>query len=122
MGRGKGIAPEPVAKMSALVTVDPFSWIDQWRKTTQLFAWLSLLFQMGLSALCTFLFVTGTALVANTDVWVSIGAGMISTSVVLGTFFGISPLTRGMFFVRPAAEAKAEIESDIAITQRNPKL
>lgn len=108
--------------MTALVTVDPFSWIDQLRRTTKLFEWLSLLFQMGFSALCTFLFVTGTALVANTDVWVSIGLGMSSTAVVLGAFFARSELTRGMFFVRPAAEAKAEIESDLAITQRNPKL
>lgn len=108
--------------MSPLISVDPFSWIDQLRKTTKLFEWITLIFQMGFSATVTFLSVTGTALMSHASTGVAIGSGMSSTAVVLAVFFGRSSLTRGMLLVRPMSEAKAELESDLAITERNPNL
>jgi len=106
----------------ALVNVDPFGWIVELRKQTRIFEWCSLLFQMGFSALVTFLSVCGASLMGGAQTEWAVGSGMASTAVVLAVFFGRSELTRGMLFVRPMAEAQKELEAGMAITERNPNL
>lgn len=75
--------------------------------------WIRLIFQMGISGLITFLFIAGGCLVAGQTVKFATGMGMTWVAVVLTVYCRKSALTRGMFFVLPAAEGKKEIESNI---------
>ena len=98
--------------------VDLFSWIDQWRKTTKLFAWISLIFQMSFSAFVTFCGVCGGILAAGKPWSVAIGFGLCGVATTLATFFASSDLTRGMMFVRPTQLAQDEIQQSEAITRK----
>lgn len=102
-----------------LTISDPLGFIATLKKNTKLFQWVSLLFQMGLSALVSFCFTCGSALMAHATTPVAIGGGMVSVAVVLCTFFGASELTRGMMLVRPEKEAEAQLNADIAITRKS---
>jgi ABC-type multidrug transport system permease subunit len=82
--------------------------------------WLKFLFELGFSALVSFLFVTGTALVADAESLVAIGAGMIASALSLTVLFRRenSRLTKGMLVVLPSAEAAKEIATDFEIIQK----
>jgi len=98
--------------------VDLFSWIDQWRKTTKLFGWISLIFQMAFSSFVTFCGVCGGILAAGKPTAVAVGFGLCGVATTLATFFASSELTRGMMFVRPVELASKEIAVGEAITRK----
>lgn len=107
------------------MTADPFAAIADIilgiyheRKVQQ---WISLLFQMGFSAIVTFLFECGTLLTTTKSWTISVGGGMVMSAVVLTIFFRSSPLTKGMLGVLPSAEAQKEIDSSIQRIQRASK-
>ena len=94
------------------------SFIEAEKKAKRTEAWLSLIFQMVLSALIAFLFAGGTAMTASKSFAFGCGAGMVSAAVVLAYFFRRSPLTRGMMLVLPQAEANTEINTDLQVIQK----
>lgn len=87
-------------------------------KTKRLLQWWTLIFQMGLSALVTFLFVAGSTLTATRSFALGFGAGMVASAVVLVYFFRRSALTQGMMLVAPEDEATKELNSDLQVIQK----
>lgn len=81
--------------------------------------WMKLLFEVGFSMLGTFLFVCGTSLSTGAKTSVSVGLGMISSSIILFSLLRRSELTKGMTFMAPAKEAEAEINTDVQVIIRN---
>ena len=104
-----------------LTISDPLGFIADLKKNTKLFGWVSLIFQLLMSGTVTFLFTTGTALVAHQPTPVAIGEGMIMCAVSLVGVFTLSPLTRGMILVRPEDEAEAELKAKMAVTEKGTK-
>ena len=104
------------------ITGDPFTAIVNIflgiYETKKVQQWVVLLFQMFFSAFSTFLFVCGSSLVSTKSWSLSIGAGMISSSLVLVVLFRRSPLTKGMMAVLPIDEAKVEIATDVQIIEK----
>lgn len=103
-----------------LTVSDPLGFIADIKRNTQLFKWISLIFQMALSSVVSFCGVTGLALVNHSSPTIAIGYGLASVATVLSVFFGSSPLTRGMMLVKPEKLAEEQIKTNIAITTRNP--
>jgi ABC-type multidrug transport system fused ATPase/permease subunit len=103
-----------------LTISDPLGFIASLKKTTKLFQWVSLLFQMALSAFVSFCSTAGGVLMANKSWPLAIGSGLTSVAVVLSIFFVTSDLTRGMMLVRPEKEAEAELSANVAVTRKNP--
>ena len=103
----------------SLIGVDLLGFVADIKRDTKLFQWLSLIFQMTLSSVVTFLFTCGSALVAHVSTPVAIGSGMVAVAVTLCIFFGSSELTRGMMLVRPEKEVEEQLKSDIAITRKS---
>jgi hypothetical protein len=55
----------------------------------------------------------------KTQNWaLSIGSGMVVSSVSLAVFFRMSPLTKGMMAVLPAEEAAKELNTNIQIIEK----
>lgn len=108
----------------AIISVDPFAWIDQWRKTTKTFTWISLIFQMAFSAIVTFLFIGGTTMLtaiqlgSHHPVITGLATAMIWVSLVLTVLWRRSNLTKGMILVAPQAEANQEVKEDIQVVQK----
>lgn len=103
----------------SLLSVDLLGFIADIKRDTKMFQWVSLIFQMSLSSVVTFLFTCGSAMVANASVPHAIGSGMVAVAVVLCIFFGSSELTRGMMLVRPEKEVEAQLQTDVAITRKS---
>ena len=102
----------------ALISVDPFQWIDAWRRTTKLFEWVRLIVSIGFSGLTSFLFVCGTVLMHGEAKPFAIGSGMASAAVMMTVVWRTSPLTKGTTVALPAAEAKAELETNVEVISK----
>jgi hypothetical protein len=87
-------------------------------KTKRLLQWGTLIFQMGLSATVTLLFVAGTVLTTTGSFALGFGSGMSASAVVLVYFFRRSPLTKGMMLVAPQDEAEQEIKNNFQTIQK----
>lgn len=102
--------------------MDPFNAIGGlilgWLKNKALQGWIKLLFTMFFSAGVSFLFICGSMLVSTRDWAVSIGTGMIVSSITVTVLFRTSPLTKKMMVVLPADEAKQEIQTDVQIINK----
>lgn len=81
-------------------------------------SWITLIFQMTLSAITTFLFLCGTSLIASKSFEIGIGSGMVGAAIVITVFFRRSNLTKGMLMVLPTDEAKDELETNLQSIQR----
>jgi hypothetical protein len=77
--------------------------------------WLKFLFELGFSAVLSFLFVTGSLLAATTPASIAIGLGMVAAAIAMTTLFRRekSKLTKGMMIVLPEAEATKELAADL---------
>jgi hypothetical protein len=80
--------------------------------------WVRLIFQMGLSALITFLFICGAALVAGAELEIAVGSGMVMVALVLTVYSRTSKELSGMLFVLPAEEAQKEIDTNFQTITR----
>jgi len=85
--------------------------------------WLKFLFEMGFSAVVSFLFTCGTVLVSTHSPATAIGAGMMLAAIAMATLFRRerSKLTKGMLVVLPSAEAAQEIATDLQAIQKPDK-
>lgn len=81
--------------------------------------WIKLCFEVGFSVIGTFLFSCGSALITGARVSISVGTGMISSSIILFSLLRKSDLTKGMTFMAPAKEALEEINTDTQTIVRN---
>jgi Na+/phosphate symporter len=81
-------------------------------KQSAMSLWLKLLFTMVFSALCSFLFTCGTVLVSTKSWTLAVGSGMIVAATAMVVLYRVSPLTKGLTVVIPAAEAAKELETD----------
>jgi hypothetical protein len=61
----------------ALISVDPFQWIDAWRRTTKLFDWVRFLVSLGFTGVVSFLGACGGALIKTHDKVFAVGSGMV---------------------------------------------
>lgn len=91
------------------------SLIIGWHRVSKMQEWIRLIFQIMVSMIGSFCFVTGTALTASHNWPISVGSGLISAAVVLGVYVRRSALLKGMMFVFPAEEAGTEINTDIQV-------
>lgn len=82
--------------------------------------WLKFLFELGFSAVVSFLFVCGTVLASTRSASVAIGSGMVMAAIAMTTLFRREKdkLTRGMLVVLPSAEATQEIATDLQSIQK----
>lgn len=78
-------------------------------------AWFVLLFQLGFSAVVSFLYAAGAALVGGVPVAVAIGMGMVFSATAMTVVFRRSPATKGMTVALPADEAKTELDSPVQV-------
>ena len=87
--------------------------------------WFRLVASIIISAVCTFLFVFGSALIAGysqgyTPLWdlvLSIGTASTSTSVVVGFMWKTNPATKGIPFAFVEAEQDAEFKTNLGYDQ-----
>lgn len=84
-------------------------------------AWLRFLFEMGFSAVVSFLFICGSVLATTKSPSIAIGSGMVMAAIAMTTLFRRekSKLTKGMLVVLPSAEAAQEIATDLQTIQKN---
>ena len=101
-----------------LTISDPLKFIADLKDHTKIFQWITLLFQVAVSLMGTFMLACGGALVAKASVPWAIGHGMVWDAIVLAVFTRRSPLLKGMMFVFPSDEARQEIESGIQVIER----
>ena len=87
-------------------------------KAKKIQQWITLIFQMSLSATVTLLFVAGTVLTSTGSFALGFGSGMSASAVVLVYFFRRSPLTKGMMLVAPQAEAEEEMKENFQTIQK----
>lgn len=102
--------------------MDPFSAIAKvflgYLEGKAIEKWAALLFEMFFSSTATFLFIAGS-LLASTQNWpISIGSGMVTSSIVATVLFRRSPLTKGMQAVLPEQEARQEVQTDLQTIQK----
>lgn len=99
----------------ALISVDPFQWIDAWRRTTKFFEWVRLCASLAFSGLTSFMFACGTALVANQSKPFSVGSGLVTGAVMMTVVWRSSPLTKGTVVALPAEEAAKELNTNVQV-------
>lgn len=87
-------------------------------KARRLQAWCSLVFELAFSAVVSFLYVCGTALVAGQPAPVAIGAGMVMAATSCMLVYRRSPATRGMTVALPGEEANTELNSSMQVVQK----
>jgi hypothetical protein len=80
--------------------------------------WARLIFQMGFSAVVSFLFTCGTVMLATRSALTGIGSGMVVASMSMMVLFRRTPQTAGMTVVLPGAEAEKEINTDWQISTK----
>lgn len=102
--------------------MDPFQGLAAFvlgkMKESAMALWMKLLFQMGFSALASYLFICGSVEVSTGNVVVAHGSGQIAAAFALIVLFRRTPLTKGMMAVLPAQEATKEIETDFQVVQK----
>jgi hypothetical protein len=78
-------------------------------------AWARLIFMMGFSAVASFLFACGAALLPPVRApWpIAIGHGFVWSAIALVVLFRSSPLTKNMMAVLPSQEAVEELKADV---------
>jgi len=99
------------------------SFVLGWMKQTALAAWLKFLFELGFSAVVSFLFVCGGTLAASKSPYLAIGTGMVMAAIAMTVLFRReqSRLTRGMLVVLPSAEAAQELATDLETIHKADK-
>ena len=81
--------------------------------------WIKLGVELFLSGLLSFLFVSGTVLIAPPHSWaIGVGSGMVVAAICMTVVFRRSPLTKGLLLVLPSAEALKEINTDIEVIEK----
>lgn len=92
-----------------------------WMKQTQTAKWLKFLFELGFSAVCSFLFTCGGSLMFHRGAGWSIGFGMVWAAMAMVLLFRRerSRLTAGMIIVLPGDEAAKEMAADFQIIQKS---
>lgn len=83
--------------------------------------WFKFLFELGFSAVVSFLFVCGSML-ATTKSWpTAAGAGMVMAAIAMTVLFRReqSRLTKGMLVVLPSAEATQELATGLQMIQKS---
>ena len=83
-------------------------------------AWFKFLFEMGFSAITSFLVIFGSVLVSTKSWATAVGTGAITASVALTYLFRkeSSRLTKGMLVVLPELEADKELNTDLQTIQK----
>lgn len=83
--------------------------------------WLKFLFEMGFSAIVSFLFICGGLMAAKTPASIAIGTGMVMAAIALTTLFRRekNKLTKGMLVVLPSAEAAQELDTNLQTIQKS---
>lgn len=83
--------------------------------------WLKFLFEMGFSAIVSFLFTCGGLMAAKTPASIAIGTGMVMAAIALTTLFRRekNKLTKGMLVVLPSAEATQELDTNLQTIQKS---
>jgi hypothetical protein len=105
--------------------MNPFSGLAEfvlgWMKQSQTAKWLKFLFELGFSAVASFLFSCGTLLLAGKPTGVSIGFGMLWAAMAMVYLFRRerSRLTAGMIIALPGDEAAKEIEAGFQVIQKS---
>ena len=82
-----------------------FGGVEQIIQMHKINNWITLLITMLISFWCSSAFTCGTALLAHRSWAESVGAGLVSGSVMAVVVFRRSPLSRGMIVALPSAEA-----------------
>jgi hypothetical protein len=87
---------------------------------SMLAAWLKFLFQLGFSAVASFLFSCGGFLLAGKPAGISIGFGMTWAACSMVYLFRRerSKLTSGMMVALPESEAEKELASNFQIIEK----
>ena len=94
-----------------------------WMKQTAIAQWCKFLFELGFSALVSFLFGCGTLLFGGARAGIAIGFGMIWAAMAMVYLFRRenSRLTWGMLVALPADEAAKELNSNFQLIQKPDK-
>ena len=93
-------------------------------KQTATAAWLKFLFELGFSAVVSFLFICGSVLAATKSPSVAIGSGMVMAAIAMTVLFRReqSRLTKGMLVVLPSAEAAQELATGLQTIQKSEEI
>jgi ABC-type multidrug transport system permease subunit len=85
--------------------------------------WLKFLFELGFSAVVSFLFICGGTLAATHEASAAIGSGMVMAGISMTVLFRRerSRLTKGMLVVLPSAEAAQELATDLQTIEKPDK-
>ena len=91
-----------------------------WMKQTQTARWLKFLFELGFSALVSFLFSCGTLLFGGARAGIAIGFGMIWAAMAMVYLFRRerSKLTAGMIVALPGDEAAKEMAASFQTIEK----
>jgi hypothetical protein len=83
--------------------------------------WLKFLFELGFSAVVSFLFCCGSLLFADAPAGIAIGFGMIWAAMAMGFLFRreTSRLTRGMLVALPGDEAAKELVANFQVIEKS---
>ena len=83
-------------------------------------AWLKFLFELGVSAVVSFLFGCGSLLFAKAPAGIAIGFGMVWAAMAMSYLFRreTSRLTKGMIVALPADEATRELASNFEVIEK----
>jgi hypothetical protein len=121
--------------MTPVFSLDPFSWINAWRRDTKLFEWAVLNNTLLFSGVVSFLIGCGAVLAGAAGaagiagaagyhlppglIWpAAVGAGMLKAAVSMTKTWRDSPLTKGTTLALPAEEASQELASDMQVIRK----
>lgn len=101
----------------SLISIDPFQFIDAWRRSTRLFEYAVLGVSLAFSATASFLFTCGGSLAAHRPPWEAIGTGMMVAAVAMAEVWR-RKAPKGSVAVLPADEAKQELGTDVQVISK----
>jgi len=84
-------------------------------------AWMKFLFELGFSAVVSYLVTSGLALIAGKPELFARGSGQVAAAISLAALFRreSSRLTRGMLAVLPGEEAALELNANLQTIQKS---
>lgn len=103
----------------AVFTFDLFGALEKWIEFRRINEWVKLCLSLFCSFWLSGAFVCGAGLTAHRPTMEAIGEGLISGAVMATMVWRRSDLTKGLILALPAAEAKAELETDSQIIRRS---
>jgi hypothetical protein len=104
--------------------MDPFQGLAEFvlgkLKASAAALWFKFLFELTFSAVGSFLFICGGALISTRIVTLSVGAGMVAAAISMTVLFRkeASRLTKGMLVILPADEAAKELSANLQSIQK----